>query len=603
MVKNAKANVDAPRVEGKGNNNLPLTPNKRPDPKVAEVKPGNADKPNHNLPDQSSLHQIRSSFNDLVIYNEQGQPYLDVNRLVYKPKKKKHKKEKEKLSWYLPDYTFIIFNFLTLLYATYYFINGLTILSWRNSMQQFVIANCSSGSSQDVKICNIIDSQYGDESPFPFTILRFGELDDPSKEGMMLMAFGTINVANVILAIYACLKGNKQLLIWHLLIDLALLISEAITITVMKSNGYCDRKDLEIISAFLQRHVENYGQNVPLRDKVKNEAVKKDTIALDLIQISLSCCGVGNWTDYLPRSTWSPSGELLESSVLTRSNLDKSDMIIPPSCCRMWWVRNIYCAHSAHLWAYPTVTDLQAHQLRQRISQYGCLPKMYGLCKNMVIMAGRGALVACGLHFAFSIVRAICAVVQIQTISTLVRERKRIFRDKERENDYVDVIDDDEEDVYPSLSTIFDEDVSETDAEMSVATRRSALPNPPKEEDIIRMKSRRHISRLTARMKNTHVEKWLAASHAFVEGNDVGTTNKIHVYDNLPKKKRTELTRQKEIMKIQEDMHAADDNYVESEMTKSLIRVEQGTSPKSVHPDVVETLKLLQMHHDKGAGT
>lgn len=33
------------------------------------------------------LSQIRESFRDLVIYNEQGQPAIDINRLVYKPKK------------------------------------------------------------------------------------------------------------------------------------------------------------------------------------------------------------------------------------------------------------------------------------------------------------------------------------------------------------------------------------------------------------------------------------------------------------------------------------------------------------------------------------
>ncbi|CAL8127022.1 unnamed protein product [Orchesella dallaii] len=476
---NAKA--DARREDEKAS--PPLAQNKKPDAKGIDAKAANnTDKVNNTQQEQSSLHQIRSSFNDLVIYNEQGQPYLDVNRLVYKPKK---------------------------------------------NMQSFTVENCSSGSEQDVKICNVIDSQYGSEDMYPYTILRFEGSADPSWNGMMLMIFGTLNFTNVILGIYACLLG---------------------------------------------------------------------------------CCGVGNWTDYLPRSRWSPTGELLqEPPVLARSNLDKSDLIIPPSCCRQWWVRNIYCAHSAHLWAYPTVTDLQAHQLRQRISQWGCLPKMYGLCKNMVIMAGVGGLVACAIHFVFSVIKAICAVVQIQTISTLVRERKRIFRDKERENDYVDVIDEDEEDVYPSLSTIFDEEVSDSDMESHAKT---LLPNPPKEEDIVRIKSRRHISRLTARMKNTHVERWLAAGHAFVEGNNYNSQqvsqippSKIHIYENLPRKKRTELTRQTELMKINEAMTAADDNYVETEMTKSKMLVDEGVSAKTYQTGVVETLKLLQMHHNKSGGS
>lgn len=33
------------------------------------------------------LSKIRESFRDLVIYNEHGQPTIDINRLVYKPKK------------------------------------------------------------------------------------------------------------------------------------------------------------------------------------------------------------------------------------------------------------------------------------------------------------------------------------------------------------------------------------------------------------------------------------------------------------------------------------------------------------------------------------
>jgi len=67
----------------------PRAKNKKSDTKGKEVKEMNAEKQNNNLnKEQSSLQQIRSSFHDLVIYNEQGQPYLDVNRLVYKPKKK-----------------------------------------------------------------------------------------------------------------------------------------------------------------------------------------------------------------------------------------------------------------------------------------------------------------------------------------------------------------------------------------------------------------------------------------------------------------------------------------------------------------------------------
>jgi len=218
-------------------------------------------------------------------------------------------------------------------------------------------------------------------------------------------------------------------------------------------------------------------------------------------------------------------------------------------------------------------------------------------------MAGVGALAACALHFFFSIIRIVCAVIQIQTIKTLVRERKRIFRDKERENDYVEVIDEDEEDVYPSLSSIFGEEVSDTDAEMSTVMHQSAVQRPPKEDDVIRLKSRRHISRLTAMMRNTHIERWINASHDFVEDTNhpEDQVSKVHIFQNLPVRKRTELTRQQEITKLQDAMNAPDDDYVESIMSASVLQTDKGISVKSdvADIDVVETLKLLQMHHDK----
>ncbi len=112
-------------------------------------------------------------------------------------------------------------------------------------------------------------------------------------------------------------------------------------------------------------HVKNYA---------KDGGDPKDTTELDLIQISvcesissfsfkrrnlrshtcpldklqLTCCGVRNWADYLPRSTWD-NGKLKDTAVGQRQNLDNSDLIIPSSCCRQWWVRNIYCAHEAQV--------------------------------------------------------------------------------------------------------------------------------------------------------------------------------------------------------------------------------------------------------------
>jgi len=42
----------------------------------------------------------------------------------------KHNKEKEKISWYLPDYTFIICNFLTLVFIYFHFCTSALILTY-----------------------------------------------------------------------------------------------------------------------------------------------------------------------------------------------------------------------------------------------------------------------------------------------------------------------------------------------------------------------------------------------------------------------------------------------------------------------------------------
>lgn len=70
-----------------------------------------------------------TSFTELVAINEEGHPYIDINRLVFRPVHHHHHHaddyhKKEKLSWYVPDFAFIVFNLLSLCISTFFCLIG-----------------------------------------------------------------------------------------------------------------------------------------------------------------------------------------------------------------------------------------------------------------------------------------------------------------------------------------------------------------------------------------------------------------------------------------------------------------------------------------------
>jgi hypothetical protein len=85
------------------------------------------------------------------------------------------------------------------------------------------------------------------------------------------------------------------------------------------------------------------------------------------MSLKLSCCGAQSWADYMDPIVLKDGKADAVSPM--KLELDGVAMVLPASCCRPWWVRNIHCARGAHLWAHPAVNEETSHKFRQRISQ------------------------------------------------------------------------------------------------------------------------------------------------------------------------------------------------------------------------------------------
>lgn len=170
-------------------------------------------------------------------------------------------------------------------------------------------------------------------------------------------------------------------------------------------------------------------------------------------------------------------------------------------------------------------------------------------------MIGSGGVMAWILHLIFSIVRHICAIIQIQTINTLIRERNRILRHKE--SHFAGEVgsgggEDDEKGLFPSLSTLLDpfSEIPQTGRFQSYH-----IPVPPKEKDIAQVKSRRDYNKLQNKISNTKVANWVATGRAFVEGKKI-SNGRVGETPNTRHRKK-DLARREEQPNMQ---HRRDDH-------------------------------------------
>lgn len=344
---------------------------------------------------------------------------------------------------------------------------------------------------------------YNWHPPNSFPILRT-KLTDVHYFGLVLIFIELCNVINVIMGINACLKGYKRILIQHIALDTLILLGEFIISSVVAFTSVCDYRDLAAIRIVLKNFVRWYGV---ILKPAEHESDKEKLIELELdaLQISLGCCGVDGWGDYManrfPSSQWHQS----------RNQLDDAEVVIPYSCCRSWWIRNIYCSHGVHRWAHPMATEEMADRFQERIVQDGCMYKLEKLCLNLRSWMGHHGFVVTLIHLVFVVMEAISALILIKNINALIREKKKLMRRKEM--------------LHEDGDAGSDLDFSAGRNSLSSKDGKGKSPwsriPPPTEDEIITIKQRSNFNNFMNRVKGGQVGKWMkAAQDKVTEGHE-----------------------------------------------------------------------------------
>lgn len=484
-----------------------------------------------------------ASFHELVTIDNEGHPYIDINRLIYKPTPQhlmhQHDKsfKKEKLSWYVPDFAFIVFNLIGLGVSTYFCLIGASTLTWKASIGMFSVPTCNlTDDDADNSTFNYLpgtdkiipdvpggfyyrpcktftdpetsrffteeSNGYNWKSPNSFPILRT-KLTDVHYFGLVLICIELVNLINVIVGINACLQGYKAIMIQHIAVDGLIIMGEFIISAVVAFTSTCELRDIRAIRVVMENFVRWYGTivNAPEDETDKEKLINQE---VDALQIGLGCCGVDGWTDYLasayPNSDWHQSVP----------QLDDVEMVIPFSCCRSWWIRNIYCSHGVHNWAHPLASKEEALKFQERIVPEGCIYKLENLCLNLRAWMGNYGFVATLMHLVCIIIEAIAALVLIKNINTLIREKKKMERHKEMFHD----------DAGSELD--FSAGRKSMSSKEGKGSQWSKVP-PPTEDEILMIKQRSNFNSFMARAKSGFVGNWMKEAQGLVtEGHEEG---------------------------------------------------------------------------------
>ncbi|CAL8070686.1 unnamed protein product [Orchesella dallaii] len=468
-----------------------------------------------------------NSMQELVAFDEEGHPYIDINKLSFKPKKKHHERLKEKLSWYVPDFSFIVFNFMSLGCSTYFILIGNTTLTWKASVGMFSLPNCyaihgfnfTNGSriqiESDIRPNDFFYTPcetFLYEPPFwneayqtpgegynfsvsgSHPILRT-KLTNVHYFGLVLICISLLNIMNTCVGINACLHGYKTILIGHIAVDGVIVLIEFIVCAAVHFTGHCEAKDIEIIRVVLRHFIQWYGV---MQKQVEFETAKEKllTSEIDSLQIGLGCCGADGWQDYLASSQ-----SYLKSTLPNfRSDMDETESVIPFSCCRPWWIRNIYCANGAHLWGHPMASAAKAFQFHERINQESCTYKLEKMCFKIKSLLGVQGFITTFFHMFFTTIEAVAAFVLIQNINTLIIEKKKAMKQKEISNEPGDS-DDDDDDALEPVDGFSD----------NIRKSRGAFTRipPPTEDEIVTIKQRSNFNKFIAKADTSHVGSWM----------------------------------------------------------------------------------------------
>ncbi|ODM91102.1 hypothetical protein Ocin01_15582 [Orchesella cincta] len=515
--------------------------------------------------DTTSAASVNSA-HELVAFDDDGHPYIDINKLAYKPRKKHHDHQKERLSWYLPDFSFIIFNIMSLGCSTYFILIGNTTLTWKSSIGMFSLPNCYAihGLNYTNGTRSISSSLKGKpddfffapcetflyEKPFWDSVLKQpGEgynfsvpgshpilrtkLTDVHYFGLVLICLAFFNALNVCVGINACLQGYTDLLSTHIAVDGFIVLAEFIICAAVHFTGRCEEKDIEIIRVIFQHFIRWY--SLVQKGTVKESATEKLlTTEVDSLQIGLGCCGADGWQDYLAAFEKYPMSGLAHS----RSESDETETVIPFSCCRPWWVRNLYCAQGAHRWGQPLASPEKALQFHERINQESCIYKLEKMCNKIRSLMGTQGFITTSFHLLFVVVEAAAAFVFVHNINKLIKEKKRMMKQKEiGHEDSVDEFemleDSSQKDESLQIKTPGDMMTARVSADSSM-TRVTAgtqsfrksrgyftkIP-PPTEDEILTIKQRTNFNQFIIKVKTSHVGKWMKqAQEAVTTGHD-----------------------------------------------------------------------------------
>ncbi|CAL8070690.1 unnamed protein product [Orchesella dallaii] len=504
---------------------------------------------------RASAVSVNNSMQELVAFDPDGHPYIDINKLSYKPRKKHHDHQKENFSWYAPDFGFIVFNFMSLGCSTYFILIGNTTLTWKASIGMFSLPSCyaihgynftngtrvpSTSTSRNkpddffYAPCEIFlhEDPFWDSSqqiphegynfsiPGSHPILRT-KLTDAHYFGLVLICISLLNIMNTCVGINACLHGYKNILYAHIAVDGLVVLIEFVICAAVHFTGRCEEKDIEIIRVLLRHFVQWYGL-VQKPAELESAREKLLTNEIDSLQIGLGCCGADGWQDYL-----ASSGNYPQSNLAPKTDLDETESVIPFSCCRPWWIRNIYCAHGAHRWGHPMASAAKAFQFHERINQESCVYKLEKMCYKIKSLMGGQGFITTFFHMGFIIIESLAVFILVRNINNLIKEKKRMMRKKEisREaddsGDEFEAMDEDADETSHYRTPVDDSMMTARTSGDSATTRGTGTASfqksrgiftklpPPTEDEIVMIKQRTNFNQFITKVKTSHVGRWM----------------------------------------------------------------------------------------------
>lgn len=485
-----------------------------------------------------------NSFNEIVGVSAEGHTFIDINRLVFNHQKsgpalvEDTSQQSDRLLWYIPDFTFIIFNLMSLALTTYFIMSGLSILAWKGNMGMFTVPSCDKVHLRSKAAplgyqdffeapCKAfmdhpeISKRYNLSLEINFPILRT-KIAEVHYFGLFLVALEIFSIVNAMVGINACIQGYKSILIQHITVDCIIIICEftisgvvAVTATCGEPDG-SKYPDVAAVRILMEHFLKQYKPDeMTFTDSSKQKQV---AFEMDTLQIGLECCGVDGWEDHV--SLWHKSVQFTDLALYLAQISHVGESVIPPSCCKPWWIRNIYCAVNAHFWPLHPENTEPRMRFDERIVQYGCLTKLQFLCDSLKHFLGIFGVGVATAHLIFVMVEGIGVLIIIRNINALIQEKKKAIKRKELLHEAGESGSD--LDIRTPTAKVSAKSLRMTRAsrvslgqkalvlaQLPDRTRKWSHIAPPTEDEIYTIKERTNFNRFITRLKHTRVSTWM----------------------------------------------------------------------------------------------